>query len=282
MARISTSSWSLHRALGSPPLFGPGQPFPPQPEGAATSLLELPSALARADVQTLEIVHFHFPTVEESFTSELKAAIAEAGVELFSILIDAGDVTHPDGEARAAEMDWIRSWLDVSARCGATHARVVAGCQTVERNHAPLEDHPILRRSARGLRQLADYAATLGLQVITENFLATTSRADQLLTILQLCEGKVGLCADFGNYSGDDRYDELAAIFPKADSAHVKANYDDKGRADTAEFRRALRMLAETGFDGPMSLIFDTALHGDSTEWDNLAQMRAVAAPFCA
>ncbi len=281
MSRISTSSWSLHRALGCPPLFGPGQPFPSPSADAAISLLELPSALAQAGIHTLEIVHFHFPSADAAYIAELKAAIEDAGVELFSVLIDAGDITHPAPAMRAQEMAWLRSWLDISAQCGATHARVVGGYQPVERNHVPLPDHPVVQRSAHGLRQLAEYGAAIGLQVITENFRETTSRADQVLAILELCEGRVGLCADFGNYRGDDRYSELAAIFPKADSAHVKALYDASGNPDEDEFRHALRMLTAAGFDGPMSLIFDTALHGNRSEWDNLAQMRAVATPFC-
>ena len=287
MSRLSTSSWSLHRALGSPPLFGPGQPFPAAAStGAAISLLELPAALAQADIRTLELVHFHFPATDAAYIDELKSAIGQAGIELFSVLIDAGDITHPDEAVRADEMAWIRSWLDVAARCCATHARVVGGRQSVARKrsqgHDALLDHPVIKRSAQGLRQLAEYGASIGLQVITENFRETTSRADQVVAILELCEGRVGLCADFGNYSGADRYDELAALFPYADSAHVKALYDGRGIPDEDEFRHSLGMLAEAGFDGPMSLIFDTALHGDSSEWDNLAQMRAVAAPFCA
>ena len=282
MSRISTSSWSLHRALGSPPLFGPGDPGPRQPSNGIISLLELPSALAQANINTLEIVHFHFPTMDAAYVDELKAAVKEAGIELFSVLIDAGDITRADETVRAGEMAWIRSWLDLAARCGATHARVVGGYALVERNCAPLLDHPVLQRSAQGLRELADYGSSIGVQVITENFRETTDRADQVLAILELCEGRVGLCADFGNYKGEDRYDELAAIFPKADSAHVKALYDDKGRPDEDEFRHSLGMLSKAGFDGPMSLIFDTPLHGKSTEWDNLAQLRTLAASFCA
>ncbi len=282
MPRISTSSWSLHRALGSPPLYGPGDAGPGQPSNGAISLLDLPSAAAKADIHTLEIVHFHFPTTDGAYVDELKEAVEEAGIELFSVLIDAGDVTHPDDGARAEEMAWIRSWLDVTARCGASHARVVGGYQPVTRDGRPLLDHPVLRRSAEGLRKLADYGSSIGVRVITENFRETTDRADQALAILTLCEGRVGLCADFGNYRGEDRYEELAAIFPKADSAHVKAVYDERGRPDEDEFRHSLGMLAEAGFDGPMSLIFDTPLRGNATEWDNLAQMRGVAAPFCA
>ena len=215
MSRISTSSWSLHRALGRPPLFGPGQSATPPAQEPSISLLELPAALATAGIHTLEIVHFHFPRTDEAYIAELGSALDGAGVELFSVLIDAGDITHPDPDTRAQEMAWIRDWLDITAQCGASHARVVGGYQPVERNGGPISEHPVIRRSAQGLGQLAEYAGAQGVRVITENFRETTNRADQVLAILALCGGDVGLCADFGNYRGRTAMRSWRPFFPK-------------------------------------------------------------------
>ncbi len=273
MPRISTSSWSLHRALGRPPLFGPGEsPSGPSSEAAIT-LLELPARLAQIGIGTLEIVHFHLPSTDEGYLSQLRAAIEEAGVELFSLLIDAGDITHPDPVQRDAALQWIRSWIDVAARLGAPNVRVVAGYTPVERDGRNLKFHPVIQLSATYLRQLADYAQSVGVRVITENFRETGSRADQLIAILTLCEDKVGLCADFGNAKGADKYDELSALFAYADSAHVKAEYA-AGQVDRRELGRTLGMLLSTDFDGPMSLIFDSPLQPGETEWDNLVILR--------
>jgi len=303
MPRISTSSWSLHRSLGKPQRRMPDDPPAkgPAPD-AQIALLELPGRLAQAGIGTLEICHFHFPSTDAGYLAELRAAAKAAGVELFSVLIDAGDITHDDPAQREKELAWIRGWLAVASAIGASHSRVIAGYAPVERNgsverNAPIErngddlrEHPLIQRSAANLRSLAAYAGERDVRVITENFRATAEQADQLLAILELCEGEVGLCADFGNFpstssgqgKGPGKYDELAAIAPQANSAHAKALYDGEGRPDQAEFKRCLDLMAGVGFDGPISLIFDTPFHRGEDEWDNLAGLREIVLPYTA
>ncbi len=281
MTRISTSSWSLHRSLGKPQMRTPdGPPADGAVAGATLSLLELPARLAAAGIGTLEICHFHFPSTDAGYLADLRAAAKTAGVELFSVLIDAGDITHSDPAQLEKELAWVRGWLDVASAIGASHSRVIAGYAPVERNGGDLREHPLIQRSAANLRALAAYGTERGVQVITENFRATAERADQLLAILELCDGAVGLCADFGNFKGPTKYDELAAIEPRADSAHAKALYDGEGHPDRAEMERCLDLMAEAGFDGPVSLIFDTPFHRGEDEWDNLAALREIVLPY--
>lgn len=281
MPRISTSSWSLHRSLGKPAIPTPDSPPAAGPvPGAQLSLLELPGRLAAAGIGTLEICHFHFPSTDAGYLTELKAAAQDAGVEIFSVLIDAGDITASDPDALAQELAWIRGWLDVAAAIGASHSRVIAGYAPIERNGSDLRTHPLIRQSAANLGSLADYGAGQGVRVITENFRSTAERADQLLAILGLCDGKVGACADFGNFKGAGKYDELAAIAPKSTSAHAKALYDGEGHPDRAEMERCLNLMAGAGFDGPISLIFDTPFHRGEDEWDNLAVLREIVLPY--
>ena len=281
MPHISTSSWSLHRSLGKPPARTPdGPPANGPVAGAKLSLLELPGRLAQAGIGALEICHFHFPSTDAGYLAELRGAAQAAGVELFSVLIDAGDIPQDDPAQQARELAWIRGWLDVAAAIGASHSRVIAGYARVERNGGDLRDHPLIRRSAANLRSLAAYAGERGVRVITENFRATAEKADQLLAILELCEGEVGLCADFGNFKGAAKYDELAAIAPQANSAHAKALYDGDGRPDGIELARCLDVMATAGFDGPISLIFDTPFFRGENEWDNLAALREIVQPY--
>lgn len=281
MPRISASSWSLHRALGKPPTRPPdGPPAHGPAAGAQLALLELPARLAAAGIGTLEICHFHFPSTDPGFLAELGSAARAAGVELFSVLIDAGDITQDDPALLARDLAWIRGWLDVAGAIGATHSRVIGGYAPVERNGGALADHPLIRRSAQNLGELADYAQERGVRVITENFRSTAERADQLLAILDQCEGRVATCADFGNFKGPAKYDELTAIAPRAASAHAKALYDDDGHPDGAELSRCLQIMAAAHFDGPISLIFDTPFFRGENEWDNLAVMRSIVQPF--
>ena len=281
MPRISTSSWSLHRYLGKPARRPPDGPPADGPiPGAQLSLLELPRRLAAAGIGTLEICHFHFPSIDAGYLAELAGAAKAAGTELFSVLIDAGDITQDDLALVERDLAWIRGWLDVAEAIGASHSRVIAGYAPVERNGGDLRDHPLIQRSAANLRALSAYGEEQGVRVITENFRATAERADQLLAILELCEGSVGTCADFGNFKGPDKYDELAAIAPQATSAHAKALYNGEGHPDRAEMARCLDLMAGAGFDGPVSLIFDTPFHRGENEWDNLAGLREIVEPY--
>lgn len=279
MPRFSVSSWSLHRALG--PRYrasekGSNRLLPDTDVSGDISLLELPARIAGLGLKTLEICHFHLPRLDQGYLAELRAALAQAGVELFSILIDAGDITQPDPARRAEELTWIRSWLEVAGRCGASHARVIAGDAELKAKGGDLRDHPLIRLSVENLHSLARFGQDQGVQVITENFRALTERPETLLAILDLCEGEVGLCADFGNYKGPAKYQDLAAILPQADSVHAKAHYVQAGEMAQDDFVRCLELARQTNFAGPYSLIFD----GPGDEWDSLAEMKRVVETY--
>ena len=80
----------------------------------------------------------------------------------------------------------------------------------------------------------------------------------------------MGLCADFGNYRGDTKYDDLAAILPRADSVHAKAGFNDDVM-DRTDFVRCLGLARAAAFDGPYSLIYEE----QNDEWQGLEQIKA-------
>ncbi|OGG51346.1 MAG: hypothetical protein A3F84_04725 [Candidatus Handelsmanbacteria bacterium RIFCSPLOWO2_12_FULL_64_10] len=274
MSRLSISSWSLHRALGPryrPAQGNPGLMVPDGPPGEL-NLLDLPARIAARGIRTLEVCHFHLPGLDEGYLADLRAALEGAGVELFGVLIDAGDITHPDPAARAQELEWVRSWVETAARCGATRARVIAGDAEVPAGNG----EAVLGLSAEGLRGLARFGREWGVRVITENFRPLARRPEHLLKVLEMCEGEVGLCADFGNFKGETKYDDLAAILPRADSVHAKAHYPAAGEMDREDFVRCMDLARVAGFDGPYSLIFD----GPGDEWGSLAEIQEVVASY--
>ena len=151
-ARLSISSWSLHRALGS--VFH-------QVDGATTengdiSLMELPAKISERWIKTLEICHFHFPRIDDDYIDDLRVSLDDAGVELFSVLIDEGDITHPDPEQRQREMEQIRFWIEIAGKGGAGHARVIAGCTDIQTDDA--HHYELIQMSAKNLDSLAKYS----------------------------------------------------------------------------------------------------------------------------
>jgi hypothetical protein len=268
--RLSVSTWSLHRTLGRPSIYGPaaGDAVPArEPAPGALPLLELPAQLAAFGIHTLEICHFHLPSRDAAYLAELRSALAGAGVELFSLLIDAGDITDPQHGGR--DLAWIAGWIDVAAALGATCARVVAG----QAQH----DAGAVDRACQGLRQLADYASARSVRLMTENFQELMAGPATVHYVLDRLAGDLGLCADFGNWRGPGKYADLAAIFPRAESCHAKCEFDAAGQPDRADYIRCLELAQAAGFRGPYTLIYSGP---SADEWAGLAVERAMVAPY--
>lgn len=266
--RLSVSTWSLHRTLGRPPIYGPDAARPawtPPPD--ALPLAHLPAKLADFGIHTLEICHFSLSSTAPDSLAELRAALDQAGVELWALLIDGGDMTHAQHGAR--DLAWIEGWLPVAAALGARNVRVVAGMQ-------PPTDRTV-DAAVTGLRRLVDTAAAHGVGVMTENWHALMDSPTPVISILDRLQGQVGLCFDFGNWRGPHKYDDLAAIAAYADSCHAKCAFDASGVPDADDYTRCLEIVDAADFAGPYTLIYDAA---DDDEWHGLAVERALVAPF--
>lgn len=271
---LSVSTWSLHRLLG--PLrwtvwnadAGAHETHEDaQPE--VHTLLELPAEAVRRGYAAIEVCHFHFPRTDDAYLDELRAAFEAAGVRFDTLLLDYGDPTSGDERRVAADLALIRRWIGVAARAGARQIRVVAG-------EAQPADADAIARSAAMLSQLAAYAEPLGVRVITENFKALTSTGDSCLRLLEQAGDAVGMVTDFGNFKGDAKYDELAAIAPRSVSAHAKAAYDGEGMPDVPEFVRCLEAVKAAGFDGAYVLIYD----GPGDMWEGLERIKRIVRPY--
>lgn len=273
MPELAMSSWSVHRTLG-PTYPGLGLTAGPRaPEypygGGSLALLDLPAAAAAHGIRNLELCHFHFPRTDAAYLRELRLRFDEAGVVPLTLLIDAGDVSAADDDSRDRDLASIRAWIDVAAALGARQVRAIAGL-------ARPEDADAVQRSGDALAALAQYGATHGVRVLTENWLALSMRPETLLAVLDRAGPAVRLCVDFGNYTGPAKYEALALIMPRAVTVHAKADYPQAGRMDEEDFRHCLDLSRQAGFDGHYVLIFD----GDGDEWTRIGQMIPVVQPY--
>ena len=244
---IGVSSWALHAELGAPPIWGveAGATIPHFDCAAARlSLLELPAILAARGFGCLQICHFHLPARDASYLDELRASIAESGLELHAFLADAGDITHPEHGARDAA--WISGWIEVAARLGARHLRAIAG-QTVADG--------ALERSAQTLSKLAVDARASGVEIITENWFDLLSTPDAVTQLIARTNGEIGLLLDWSNWNGPAKYERLAAIAPLAQSCHVQLEFLAPNRVDEKDAVRCLELPYPRDFDGPLVLV---------------------------
>lgn len=261
--RASVSTWALHPLIGT---CAPGRPgdaaarLMPHRDGTL-DLLDVPAQLAARGYRTMELCHFHLPSRASAYLEALREAREAAGVELWSLLIDDGDLTHPEQGDR--DRAWIKGWIETAGALGATCVRVIAGQQ-------PATDENLARAAAQ-FRPLLAAAAAQGIHVLTENWYPLLSQPAAVVALLTALDGAVGLNFDFDNWSGPHKYDWLAQIAPFAEGCHAKCRYEN-GIPDREDYARTLAIVKGAEFSGPLSLV-----HGEpGGVWESLDEQRAL------
>ena len=256
-------TWSLFRTMGRyvAPGSAPSGALAENTDGGGLPLLELPAQLAAHGFASAQLCHFYLPTTEASYLAELRAAFDAAGVDLEVLLVDDGDVVHP--EHGREQQRWLGSWLDVAEQLGTPRVRVPAGDQ--------LPSEETLALSAARLRELA--AEHPDLRVLTENWRGLLVDAAATRRLLDLLEGEVGLLVDTGNWDGEDKYRQIAEVAGQAECSQVKARESAPGVLDEADLEQSLEVLAEAGYAGRLSLVYAGS---DDDEWGRLAQMQEI------
>ncbi|MCX6015769.1 MAG: hypothetical protein NT020_09330 [Chloroflexales bacterium] len=221
MQRTALTTWSIHPYLSD----------------GSLDLMAMPARVKAAGIATVEICHFHIPNTEIVYLQSLKTAAANAGVEIFSILIDAFDISQADN---AADIAQVQHWMDTAA----------------------------LQRTISALKALQAYATPKGVRVMSENFKTMASTPANWLAIHQALG--YGGCADIGNFANDSRVSDFGQVAAMAASIHVKASYDDQGQLLPAQVNACLATARKHGFSGPTTLVYDRP--GD--RWPHIEALR--------
>ncbi|MGM7722344.1 sugar phosphate isomerase/epimerase family protein [Metabacillus sp. Hm71] len=275
MPHLSLTTWSLHRELG--PLKwtywdenerSQKTRIEEQPENM--TLLELPDELAKQNFRSLEICHFHFPSIEPEYLHKLHDAFVKSGITFHCLLVDYGDISNEDSQRRSSDLEFIKKWIDVAAIVGAKSVRVVAG-------EANPKNKEAIQFAKNGFQQLVEYAKPKGIRIVTENFKQLASTKENCLDLLDSNKGELGLTVDFGNFSPQEKYRSIETLMPYAESVHAKANYDKSGQIDEEEYKKSLDLVAFSGYDGPITLVYD----GPGSLWDGINRIKAVVEQYC-
>lgn len=265
--RLSVSSWALHPLIGT---VAPGRPGDPSatlmtPHTGSLDLLHVPRALAARGYKTMELCHFHLPDHTACYLEEWASAREEAGVELWSLLIDDADLTHPTDSDLHRE--WVLEWVRRASLLGARCVRVIAGKQPTTTEQ--------LAKSIAQLKIITMEAYMHGVRVLTENWFPLLATPEAVEAVLDVLGGSVGLTLDFGNWSGPDKYERLEQIAHYAEGCHAKCEFQ-QGQPVTEDFLACLEITQRAGFSGPYTLV-----HGEPSDvWESLDKQRTLVEPY--
>lgn len=272
--RLSISSWSLHRCLG--PLRwtiwndeSNTQVTSVEDQPSEFELIELPKIAANRGLAYLELCHFHFPSRDHSYLTQLRSAFNDSGVQFHTLLVDYGDISSPDPIRQKSDINYLKGWIETAQIAGATAIRIVAGEQSAG-------DVASVARSIQALNELRDFAKSKNVAIVTENFRALTSTVSSWSSIVTGESNSFQTIVDFGNLAAHEKEEGIRYGAPLAHSIHAKPEYSADGEVNEEAFCRLLAILVEKQCNAPISIIFDR----EGNMWDGVERIQTIIQRF--
>jgi sugar phosphate isomerase/epimerase len=284
--QLSVSSYSLRQCLGPIRFAGRGPDGLPasfvwdQPQ--TMTLFEFPGQVKeRLGIEAVEICQFHIAEHTPEYLAKLRRALEAAQVRLINMPIDVGNISDSNPAYREEDLAAIEAWMRAAADLGAEMVRVNASAPRPHAAPAPLEV------TVESYRRLVRTAETLGLKLLIENHGGITADPEVIVAIVEAVgPDHLRTLVDIGNFEplltlqhdimqGQAPYEvdptpvyaSIARIAPYAGLVHAKTyDFDEKGRPRLLDVVRALRVVRDSGYTGPISLEYEGST-GDP--WEN-------------
>jgi sugar phosphate isomerase/epimerase len=241
---ISLAQWSFHKAL-----------FAKQFDNLDFAV----KARKDYDIGAVEYVNQFFKdkAKDAAYLAEMKKRADDSGVRSVLIMCDGeGALGDPDAAKRQTAVENHYRWVEAAKFLGCHSIRVNAesrGTWDEQRD-----------RAADGLRRLAEFGDTHGINVIVENHGGLSSNGQWLAaTIRQAAHPRCGTLPDFGNFRISaneeyDRYKGVAELMPFAKGVSAKSNdFDEKGNETRTDYGRMLKIVLDAGYTGFIGIEYE-------------------------
>jgi L-ribulose-5-phosphate 3-epimerase len=242
--KISLAEWSLHKTL-----------FAKQMEN-----LDFPLAAKRDyGIEAVEFVNQFWKDKarDKSYLAELKKRCEGEGVRCVLIMCDGeGALGDANTDRRKKAVENHHQWVEAARYLGCHSIRVNAQSSG---NYDEQID-----RAADGLRQLSEFAANLGLNVIVENHGGLSSNGQWLSAVMRKVNlPNCGTLPDFGNFRVSnteeyDRYKGVTELMPFAKGVSAKSHdFDAQGNETHTDYRRMMKIVLDANYHGYVGVEYE-------------------------
>lgn len=200
---------------------------------------------------------------DKKYIQEMKKRQLDNGVTALLIMVDhEGNLGDPDKRKRRQAVENHYKWVE---------AAKFLGCHSVRVNAASTGTwDEQLSLAADGLRQLTEYGAKAGLNVIVENHGGLSSNGKWLAAVMKKVDHPlVGTLPDFGNFVTDretgeeyDRYQGVKELMPFAKAVSAKSGeFDKEGNEIHTDYRKMMQIVVDAGYRGYVGIEFEGSKH---------------------
>ncbi|MBA6154403.1 sugar phosphate isomerase/epimerase family protein [Gelidibacter maritimus] len=254
--KLSLAQWSLHRAIGSDKLDP--LDFAEKAKSMGFEGIEYVSGLYNKKIESMGM---------QTLLDSLKAKSEAHDIENVLIMIDGeGNLAASDEEERNQAVENHKKWVN---------AAEFLGCHSIRVNLFGSDNaDDWIANATIGLKQLAEYGQSKGINVIVENHGGFSSNADLLTRVIKNIDmDNCGTLPDFGNFcvkrdSGGnwggncveeyDKYKGTEEMMPFAKGVSAKSyNFDDEGNETTLDYPRLMKIVKDAGYTGYVGVEFE-------------------------
>ncbi len=206
------------------------------------------------DIDGVELTAYYFSSTDDAYLYALKRQCYLLGLQISAAAV-GNRFTDADAAERAAQIEYVKDWIDISVKLGAPCLRLFAGGTPEGHSEAEARQWTI-----DGLKECAEYAAPRGVLLALENHGGITSTANQVIDLVTSVDSEwVGVNLDTGNFR-QDPYGSLARVAPYAVTAHAKTEIpQEAGGKEEADFSKIVSMLKAEGYKGYISIEYEAA-----------------------
>ena len=207
------------------------------------------------DIDGLDLTVYWLPKTDmDGHLLSFRRKAYLAAVEIPAIAIRS-NLCRGDDQQQQMEVAWLRRWVDVANKLGASHIRVFGG--TVPEGAT---DDQAAGWVVEILKRAAEYAAKKGVILGLENHGGITLYGERVVAIVRAVDNPwVGINLDTGNFKRDP-YREIELCVPHAVNAQFKTSiHFEDGRREACDWERVMKMFAAIGYKGYVSLEYEGA-----------------------
>jgi L-ribulose-5-phosphate 3-epimerase len=209
---------------------------------------------------------------DDAYLKDLKKVADDNGVRSVLIMCDGeGNLGNPDEKGRAQAVENHKRWAEWAKYLGCHSIRVNAASDWKK----GFEETQ--KFAADGLRRLAEFTDTLGLNTIVENHGGLSSHGGWLVGVMKLVNHKrCGTLPDFGNFhigkiegvseTEYDRYKGVDELMPFAKGVSAKSHeFDDKGNEVHTDYRKMMEIVVKKHkYSGAVGVEYEGSKHSEA------------------
>jgi len=248
--KISLAEWSLHRALQSKEI----------------DHLDFYSVAKKEfDISAVEYVNtFFFNKAKDvTYLKEMKTRADDLSVKSLLIMCDSeGNLGDPDNSKRKTAVENHYKWAEAAKFLGCHSIRVNA------RSEGSYDEQ--IELAADGLRRLAEFGDSIGINTIVENHGGLSSNGKWLSAVMEKVDHpRIGTLPDFGNFRLDgeewyDRYQGVRELMPYAQAVSAKSHeFDSDGNEINTDYYKMMKIVLDASYNSHVGIEYEGTAHSE-------------------